>query len=120
LGQELLIFADQSEHRAQSFMRDYFALMRMRQFVELPVSEISPIVSDLDATTPSDRVIQNPPDGIGNGDPVRLDQARAGLFPALGLNAGTERARESERQLHHDLLRVAPEVRRCARIQQRS
>ena len=50
LRQELLIFADQSEHRAQSFMRDYFALMRMRQFVELPVSEISPIVSDLDAT----------------------------------------------------------------------
>jgi hypothetical protein len=38
----LLLFTDQREHRTQALVAEHFTVMRMGEFVELPVLEIRP------------------------------------------------------------------------------
>jgi len=43
-----------------------------------PVSierDLGPVIELASGLSPNDRVIQNPPDGVGNGDPVRVAAA---------------------------------------------
>jgi RND family efflux transporter MFP subunit len=52
-----------------------------------PVSierDLGAVVELASGLTPNDRVIENPPDGIGNGDPVRLAGVAARSAPAGG------------------------------------
>jgi RND family efflux transporter MFP subunit len=50
-----------------------------------PVSiarDLGPVIELASGLSPDDRVIQNPPDGVGNGDPVHLAEAASGSASA--------------------------------------
>jgi len=49
--------------------------------------DLGPVIELASGLTPEDRVIENPPDGIGTGDEVRI-AAASGTGPAKAANAG--------------------------------